>query len=318
MVLAALSGAAEPAKEGVVDLSAHADSAEPESKIQFERGKASENLEEAAEAFKAAIKRDPGGPWAQMARLELGKQEYALGRAESAMVHLEAVPEDGLTGENKAQLLYWRAQCRFVLKGFTKSQEDFESFLRLYPEHALADSASLAVADCDAALRHDDAAFTGYKKLYQAPASSVAPQAYLQAAALHLKSGRKHEARLLLEKVAKDFPESLEAGRAKEELKSLPKAEAATPTPQKAVPEGAAAFTIQVGAYSRHAGALALFNKLKKRGYPVRLDKQVIKDSVFHLVQIGKYPKKAQAQKAADRIKARERLPVRIVEMKTP
>jgi TolA-binding protein len=115
-------------------------------KAQVLRARQLENLSQAAAAYKEAYAQDPSGAWGGQAMLELGKQEYALGHHESAMILLAQLPEELLEGESRGQLLYWRAQCRLVLKGLLRAQEDFESFIKGYPDHPLADSARLAMA----------------------------------------------------------------------------------------------------------------------------------------------------------------------------
>jgi cell division septation protein DedD len=288
----------------------------PDPKAQYERAKAQEDLALAGEGYRALIAQDPRGPWGNLALLELGKQEYALGHNEAAIIFLGRADEAQLEGENKGQLYYWRAQSRLVLKGFERAQGDFESFIRLFPDHALADSARLAVADCDAVLKNYEAALKGYQKLYQAPASSVAPQAMLQAAGLHLKAKQSAEAREVLLKLAESYPESLEAGRARDLLKDMP-ALAAAPSPVSpaAASPGKAVFSIQVGAFTSHAGASKLFAKLRKKRYSVRLEKKVLEDDVLHILQIGRYASKDQALKAAERIMKKEKLPARVVEI---
>jgi TolA-binding protein len=279
------------------------------SRAQLERARRIENLDEGVEAYKAAISEDPGGPWSRLATLELGKQEYALGQAEAALTLLAGISEEDLQGDARAQLMFWRAQCRLVLKGMQRAQDDFEGFLRLYPDHSLADAARLGVADCDAQLGNDEAALKGYQKLFQEPASSVAPQALLEAAGLLFKGGRQDEARQLLSQLASAYPDSLEAERARALLKSSPP----PVQPPLAAPPKEGAFTIQVGAYVRHIGAVALFNKLRRKGYAVSIEKRVLNDNILHMVQVGRYPSKILAQKAAMAIKAKEHLQFVIV-----
>jgi TolA-binding protein len=306
--------AAAPAQDGVVDLElAPSPSPSPgPSPAQglLEKARRLENLEESAAAYRAAIAAEPAGPAGRQAALELGKQEYALGRPESALALLAGLPEEAFEGEPKAQLLYWRAQSRLVLKGLQKAQDDFESFVKSFPEHPLADSARLAVADCDAGLKNDEAALKGYQEL-SVPPSSVAPRALHQAALLQARSGKAEEARALWQKLAQAYPDSMEAARAREQLKALPPPLPA-PTAQPS-PAAAQAYSIQVGAFSNRTAALKLFKTLKKRRYPVRLEKRVLKDKLYHLVQVGRYKSEALAKKAALRIQAREKLPTRVV-----
>jgi TolA-binding protein len=299
------SGFTEPAQDGVVELGKAPTEAAQRAKAAFEKAQGIENLEEAAAAYREAARQDPAGEWGLRAALELGRQEYALGRPEAAMMIFDKISEDGLEGEAKAQLLYWRAQSRLSLKGFQKAQDDFESFLKAYPGHALADSASLAVADCDSVLGNTEAAVAGYQKLYQDPPSSVASRALFQAALLQQHAGHPEESRKLLEKLSTAWPDSMEASRAKEALAALPQAQA-SPVPSPSTSPASAHFSVQVGAYARRAGAEELAERLKKKGYQVRLDKHAFGGQILNLVQVGYYESKAQAQKAALRMKRKE------------
>jgi TolA-binding protein len=265
--------------------------------------RASENLEEAAGLFRKARDLQPQGESGALAALELGKQEYMLGRYESANAAFSPDLEARLQGEAKGQLLFWRAQSRLALKAVSGAQDDFEAFLKLYPGHALADAARLSVADCDWAQGHAEAALKGYAELYEPP-SSVAPQALLQASQILARQAKGPEARALLQKLLAAYPESLEASRAKEQLKSLPLAQP-SPTPSA---KAGGAYTVQVGAYVRRVGAYALFKKLKAKKYAVRLDKRVLSGGTFHVVQIGRYKDKAAAEAAAARLRRKEPL----------
>jgi TolA-binding protein len=289
-------------------------------RAQLERGARLENLEEAAQAYRQAMRDDSEGRFGREAAVELGKLEYAAGHVEAALTTLEGLPEEGLDPQKRGDLVFWRAQARLQLKGVQRAQDEFEGFLKNYPGHPMADEAALAVADCDALMKNNDAALEGYRKLYQDPPSSVAAQALWQAAALDLRLSQADAARGLLDSLLKSYPDSFEATAARKSLANLGPAKTPEKPQPQATPEPAPLaagghFTIQVGAYVRHSGALLLFKKLKKAGYPVRMDKRVIQDNVYHLVQIGRYSSKAKALKASERVKKKEQLPASIVEI---
>ncbi len=283
-------------------------------RAHWARGLKLENLEEARLVFRDAVLQDPKGEWGRLAHLELGRLEYALGNPEAALTHLEAVGDS--TAMGRAEVLYWRAQARMTLKGLSRAQDDFEAFLKEFPDHPLADSAQLSVADCDALLKNYDAALKGYQTLYDAPDSSVTPQALWQAASLLVSQGHNDKARILYQRLIDSYPESFEAPRAIDRLTALPasqlKPSVVTALPQK--PN----FTVQVGAFSRRVSAELLYKNLKKRRYAVRMDRRVLGDDLFHVVQVGRYKHKAQAEKILNQLARRDKLRGRVVELGQP
>jgi TolA-binding protein len=278
---------------------------------------ATQNLEQARQDYQKVIAKDAASSQGRQAALELGKLDYAQGKIQEAAALLEGVPEEALEVARRPELIFWRAQAHLLLKEVQRAQDEFESLLKNYPEYVQADSASLSVADCDAALGNHDAALKGYQKLYQEPASSVAPQALWQAASLDTKLGHGDEARTLFERLVKRYPDSFEASKARETLATLALIPTPAPTPASAatVPKRFRAhFSVQVGAYGQRSGAVKLWRKLKKSGYAARVEKHVLQDSVFHVVRVGRFTSKAAAEKLAKRIHAKERLTFLIVE----
>lgn len=283
-------------------------------RAHWAKGLKLENLEEARAAFREAVVQDPQGSWGRLARLELGRLEYALGNPEAALTHLEGVGDTLAAGRPEA--LFWRAQARMALKGLSRAQDDFEAFLKEFPDHPLADSAQLSVADCDALLKNHDAALKGYQRLYEAPDSSVAPQALWQAGSLQLLLGHKDEARALYQRLADGYPDSFEAPRAHDRLAALPLSKTAPgPLAKAGKKQG---YTVQVGAFSRRVSAEQLYKTLKKRRYAVRIDKRVLGDDVFHVVQVGRFKTKAQADKILGQLARRDKIRGRVVEQAQP
>ncbi|NKE69338.1 SPOR domain-containing protein [Candidatus Manganitrophus noduliformans] len=88
------------------------------------------------------------------------------------------------------------------------------------------------------------------------------------------------------------------------EKKSDPKKVSVPPT---SGPSGA--YTIQVASFAERKGAETLSQKLKKKGYDVYVAAgEIPEKGTRYRVRIGHYPSRAEAQKAAERIREAEKL----------
>jgi TolA-binding protein len=275
-----------------------------------ERARLEENLEKALTYYREAAKADNDGLWGARAVLELAKSEYTLGHYEKALLHLDTLVLDDDTRELEAQLWFWRAQARYVLMGVKRARRDFETMLKKYPEHVLAPAAALGAGECAMASGDYDAAYKKFLSL-AAPKSAVGAQALWQAAQVQEKKGNPLKALEHYRQLGSRFPNSFEATQARKKLegKPLPKAKP-TPRPKKV---SAAYYAVQLGAFSKPAGAENLRKKLKKKKLTVIVKKIDVRGSVYHVVRVGKFPNEAAAETFARGLKRREGWSYRVV-----
>jgi tetratricopeptide (TPR) repeat protein len=276
----------------------------------YEQAQLQDNLLEAGATLRRARGEGPGSLWGAKASLALARLEYDQERTESALMALEDADAWPRSEDMEPDWLYWRAQCRLVQKGFERAKADFERLIAVYPKDPRIPSAILGLADCDAALKLDDKALAGFAQLYQDPQNPFGAQALWGAAMLQERAQHSEEARRLLERLRQQYPASFEARAVPERLQALAQAPQPTPVPAiKHRPAAAKRAYVQVGAFSKRAGALRFEQQLKKRRYPVQVQVHKLANRTLYHVRVGPYPSLAKAQAAAKRLKTREHLP---------
>jgi TolA-binding protein len=273
-----------------------------------------ENLLEAGGTLRRARGEAENTPWGSQAALELAKLDYAQERTESALLTLEDAETWPRAEALEPDWLFWRGQCRLLLKGYEQAKADFERLIAGYPKYPQLDAARLGLAECDAALRADERALAGFEALYKDPQNPFAAQALWGAASLRQRQGEAAESKRLFEQLRGLYPSSFEAKAAQGHLDELAKLPTPTPVPQQAAQGKAGRFRVQVGAFSKRAGALRLQRTLKARRYPVQLQARRLGARTLYIVRVGPYKTRAAAEAAAQHLEKRERLPQRITE----
>ena len=68
-------------------------------------------------------------------------------------------------------------------------------------------------------------------------------------------------------------------------------------------------FTLQVGSFEKKEHAENLFQKLRKKGYPVFLKRVDLKEKgIWYRVKVGEYPTKVEAEKFKEKLEKEEGL----------
>lgn len=242
------------------------------------------------------------------AALALARLDYAQERTESALATLDEAEDWPKSDDLQPEWLYWKAQCRFVLKGFQHARDDFQQLAAGWPKHPRAQAALLGQAECDSVLKAYDRAepvFTALSK----PGAPFAAQALWAWAGMKVRQGDNAAARQLYTRLKAEYPASFEASSVDERLAALPTtAPVASPTP------AASRYAVQVGAFSHKASADKLSARLRKHHYPAQVLAHRVDGRTLYLVKVGPYRRRDLAQKQAQRLESKEKLPQRIIE----
>lgn len=267
-----------------------------------------DDLTKAAAALRLARGEASGTDVGSAAALELARLDYAQERTESALATLDAADDWPKSDELQPEWLYWKAQCRFVLKGFQRARDDFQQLAAGWPKHPRAQAALLGQAECDSVLKAYDRAEPVFKALAK-PGAPFAAQALWGWAGMKVRQGDTASARQLYTRLKSEYPASFEAGSVDERLAALPTtAPIASPTPV------AQHYAVQVGAFSHKTSADKLAAHLRQRRYPAQVQVRRLDGRTLYLVKVGPYKLRSLAQKQALRLEAKEKLPQRIIE----
>jgi tol-pal system protein YbgF len=135
----------------------------------------------------------------------------ADGAADIALGESETIRRDYETG--------WRA---FERKDYKIALARFRDFLKKNPKSRLAVSAQYWIGESYFALREFDRAIVEFDEVRRRYAQSEkVPAALLRQGAAFTELGEKLNARLVLQELVEKYPQSAEAGRAKQRLKAL-------------------------------------------------------------------------------------------------
>jgi len=118
--------------------------------------------------------------------------------------------------------LYAAAYELFREAKYEKSREAFESFLKQYPESEFSDNAQFWIGECYYFEKKYEKAIIEYDKVVKNfPEGSKVPYALLKQGLSFLQLGDKASAKLLLQQVIKDFPNTSQARIARTRLAEI-------------------------------------------------------------------------------------------------
>jgi tol-pal system protein YbgF len=128
-----------------------------------------------------------------------------------------------VTGESEAVRRDYEAASRLLeQKDYRGSINRFKEFVKKYPKSDYADNAQYWIGECYYALREFDQAileFDAVRRNY--PKGDKVPAALLKQGFAFAELGDKVDARLILQELINRYPQSPEAGQAKQKLKTL-------------------------------------------------------------------------------------------------
>lgn len=147
------------------------------------------------------------------------KGETAETPAEKGAKPAAAVKDAGGSGKTDKESLYAAAYGLFKEGKYEKSRESFENFLKLYPDTEFSDNAQFWVGECYYFEKKYEKAIVEYDKVTKNfPEGNKFPFALLKQGLSFLKLGDKASAKLLLQQVIKDFPNTSQARIARAKL----------------------------------------------------------------------------------------------------
>jgi len=147
------------------------------------------------------------------------KDEPAEPSAEKTGKQALAVKDAAGSGKTDKESLYAAAYGFFKEGKYEKARESFENFLKQYPNTEFSDNAQFWVGECYYFEKKYEKAIVEYDKVTKNfPEGNKVPYALLKEGLSFLKLGDKASAKLLLQQVTKDFPNTSQARIARAKL----------------------------------------------------------------------------------------------------
>ena len=153
--------------------------------------------------------------------LEIGKKEETAAPAGEKVGKPPTAPPKEAPGKVKMdkESLYAAAYELFKQAKYDKAREGFENFLKLYPDSELSDNAQFWIGECYYFNKNYEKAIVEYDKVSKNfPEGNKAPYALLKQGLSFMKLGDNASAKLLLQQVVKDYPNTSQARIARVKL----------------------------------------------------------------------------------------------------
>lgn len=144
-----------------------------------------------------------------------------IGKKDSNDIDNAALSKDPAAKQDKAAT-YAAAYQTFKNGQYTKAREAFQSFLAAYPTGEYSDNAQFWIGECYFFEKKYEKAILEYEKVTKKfPSSNKVPYALLKQGISFQKLGDKVSAKLLLQQVIKDYPNTSQARIARSKLQEI-------------------------------------------------------------------------------------------------
>jgi tetratricopeptide (TPR) repeat protein len=239
------------------------------------------------------------------ARVELAKIRYSTGEYHSAIRLLEGIRAEG-RGGIKYEAVYFRGLARKQLGDLEGARSDFADIDRGDYLHW----SYIALGEIDIRSGRIEEAVDRYETI---AADHSSPVAGFRLGECYEMNGDRDKARTTYRNVARNFPHSPEAPKAREKINILSRysrmeggEEGESPSRERVVPDdGSPGYTLQFGAFSNRENAHAFISDLDSMIDGLHIEVAETGGSVWYRVRAGRYVSREEAEEAALRVMER-------------
>lgn len=153
--------------------------------------------------------------------LEIGRKDSLVEPGDKGKAAGSAAAKDPARRQDK-EVLYSTAYQIFKDGNYDKARTEFRNFLALYPESEYSDNAQFWIGECYFFEKNYEKAILEYEKVAKNfPGGNKVPYALLKQGLSFLKLNDKTSAKLILQQVIKDFPNTNQARIARSKLQEI-------------------------------------------------------------------------------------------------
>ncbi len=153
--------------------------------------------------------------------LEIGRKDSLVEPGDRGKAAGSAAAKDPARRQDK-EVLYSTAYQIFKDGNYDKARTEFRNFLALYPESEYSDNAQFWIGECYFFEKNYEKAILEYEKVAKNfPGGNKVPYALLKQGLSFLKLNDKTSAKLILQQVIKDFPNTNQARIARSKLQEI-------------------------------------------------------------------------------------------------
>ncbi|MCK5219437.1 SPOR domain-containing protein [bacterium] len=247
---------------------------------------------EALKMYNEVLTQAGQGEWEREARWGLASSLFVLGRYKETLVHMLK-----MTHENEnpwcAPAFCLAGQCQMALKKYPEAQALFSSLIERYPQSPWVGRALAGLGDAELGNKNIPASLKAYNRyLREFPKGDLSHLVLHKKARVLDQQNMKDESAQVIHELVTRYSDSYEAQQARNRLSNVLKK-----------------FTIQVGAFSQSEYAAKLEKKLRQQGYNAYTLRTKGANGDFYQVRVGSYTSREFADKFAEKLHKKEKLP---------
>jgi cell division septation protein DedD len=260
--------------------------------------------ERAENLYREVIAQKESREWSWDARWGLAAALYSRGRYPQAREIFLGLAQSH--DVRRILSLYYAGLCALALNQTDAALEAFSEITDHHPQAEIAGASLIALGDVELAAHHAENARIWYQQyLKEKPEGELAAQAQAKLQSLE-DVGNTREA---LSNQLK--PASIEG----KQKFAPPVFKAAVPsaTPTSEVPAKGRTFCVQVGAFSKIEYAQGMVRKLQNLGLKAFMQESKSGKEKLHLVRVGNFATRAEAERQASQLNQNEAMPTLVV-----
>jgi len=151
--------------------------------------------------------------------LGIGKKDATVEAAEKGNRPANGRHKDVLNGKSEIEALYAAAYETFKEGKYEKARTEFQNFLKLHPRTEYSGNAQFWIGECYYNEQQYEKAILEYEKVVTSfPEGNKVPYALLKQGLSFEQLGDKTSARMFLQQVIRDYPNTNQAGVARAKL----------------------------------------------------------------------------------------------------
>lgn len=149
-------------------------------------------------------------------RLNFLENFLGIGKTEGGA---KATLQGGVKGKSEKEALYASAYENFRAGRYEQARQEFQSYLKAYPQSEYAANAQFWIAECYFNEKNYEQAVLEYEKIITGyPGSNKLPYALLKQGLAFLQLGDKTSARAIFQTIIKEYPNTNQASIARSKL----------------------------------------------------------------------------------------------------
>ena len=241
-----------------------------------------------------------------LAALRLAHYYFARGFNITCINQLETFETDN-PGSSRKDEAGWLLGTAYLNGGkFDKAQSKFRKVIESYPESVFSGWSFMGLGYCYYKSGEYNRAIGSFNRLIDDNSHPAYPQALVMLSLCYETMGDNRRAKFYRSRYDTSYPRCFYG----EALPAINEISKNIPTPPEIDPDAeklvGAKYYIQVGAFSSKNNARRMQQRVEKRGYRSRVERQVVNKQSYYKVLVGPYSTRVRARAAKEKLEREE------------